>query len=61
VIEGIIRVKWEAFGWRLLLLLLLEHLGFLGMVTTYLLLVVQENQVEGLGRNVPVGGCHCLV
>jgi hypothetical protein len=45
VIEGIIRVKWEAFGWRLLLLLLLEHLGFLAMVTAYLLLVVQENQV----------------
>ncbi|GFH11757.1 hypothetical protein HaLaN_07311, partial [Haematococcus lacustris] len=37
VMEAIINVKWNAYGWRMLLLLLMEHLLFMAFVIAYLM------------------------
>ncbi|KAJ9525168.1 hypothetical protein QJQ45_020714 [Haematococcus lacustris] len=42
VMEAIINVKWNAYGWRMLLLLLMEHLLFMAFVIAYLMLITTE-------------------
>jgi len=44
-VKGIITVKWISYGWRYMALLLAEHLLFMAFMVTYLVLIIDENQV----------------
>ena len=43
VTEGIIQAKWNAFGYRFMLLLLLEHCVYLGLFIVYMFLLRAYN------------------
>lgn len=47
VVKGIITVKWISYGWRYMALLLAEHLLFMALMITYLVLIINENEVCG--------------
>lgn len=43
--------RWSAYGWWLMLLLLLEHLLIMGFNITYLVLIAQEDECGGLSSH----------